>query len=62
MTAINVRHDTTEISGESVQLYIIQMLEELSLMAKSSSLEEIASLLKATSVAARVDVHSEIDP
>jgi len=61
MSAIKVRSYEAEISPEATQNYIVQMLEELSQMAESSGLKEMASLLKATSAASRVDMQSEIE-
>jgi len=61
MTAIKVRRYEGEISPEIAQNYIMQMLDELSLMAQSSGLKEMASLLKATSAASRVDIYSEVE-
>lgn len=61
MSIINVRSENSEITSEAAQLYIIQMLDELSSMAQMSGLKEMASLLKATSAASRVDVYSEIE-
>jgi len=48
-----------EISPEATQLYIRQMLEELSTIAQSSGLRDIAYLLKATAAASQVDFHLE---
>ena len=62
MTGIKARRSETQISSEATQLYIIQMLDELSMMAQSSGLKETASLLKATSVASQVDLQLEVDP
>jgi len=50
----------TEISQETAQRYIIDMLDELSIMAHSSGLKKMASLLKATSAASAIDLTSEI--
>ena len=61
MTSINAHHYEAQISSEETQLYIIQMLDELSTMALSSGLKEMASLLKATSMASKVDVELEAD-
>ena len=61
MTGIKARRSETQISSEATQLYIIQMLDELSMMAQSSGLKETASLLKATSVASQVDLQLETD-
>jgi len=61
MAAINARSYQAEISPETTQTYIMQMLDELSLMAQSSGLKEMASLLRATSAASRVDLHSEFE-
>ena len=61
MTSINAHHYETQISSEETQIYIIQMLDELSTMALSSGLKEMVSLLKATSMASKVDVELEAD-
>ncbi len=55
MTAVKVPKDVIAIPPETAQLYIIQMLDELSLMAKTFGLNEMASLLKATSAASKLE-------
>lgn len=47
------------ISAEGAQLYISQMLKELSSMAQSSGLKELASLLRATDAASQIDLNCE---
>jgi len=61
MTATNIRGNETQISPETTQSYIMQMLDELSLLAQSSGLKEIAALLRATSAASQVDIKSEAE-
>lgn len=61
MNAATARQYEAEIPSEATQQYIVEMLDELSVMARMSGLKEMASLLKATSAASRIDLHSEID-
>ena len=61
MTATNIRGNETQISPETTQSYIMQMLDELSLLAQSSGLKEIAALLRATSAASQIDIKSEAE-
>lgn len=61
MTAIKSKNHAKEISPEATQNYIIQMLEELSILAHSSGLKELASLLRATAAASQIDIQLEAD-
>jgi len=61
MTAVKVRECESKTSPETAQSYIMQMLDELSVIAQSSGLKEMAMLLRATLVASRVDTHSEAE-
>jgi len=47
------------IPAEGTQVYISQMLNELSAMAQNSGLKELASLLRATVAASQVDLSSD---
>ena len=61
MTAVKVREFESGASPETMQSYIMQMLEELSLMAHTSGLKEMAILLRATLAASTVDAHSDAE-
>lgn len=58
MTAVKTERKEMSIPPEAAQTYISQMLEELSNIAQSSGLKELASLLRATVAASRVDLES----
>jgi len=62
MTAIKVRNYEAETSPETMQSYIMQMLDELSLLAQSSGLKEMAILLRVTSAASRIDIELDDEP
>ena len=61
MTTIESKNNAEEISPEATQSYIMQMLEELSILAHSSGLKEVASLLRATATASQIDTQLEAD-
>lgn len=54
MKHINIKDEHLLVSAEGTQAYIIQMLEELSLLAQKSGKAELGSLLRATVAASQV--------
>ena len=60
---IPIKREETDftITAESARLYISQMLKELSTMAQSSGLKELASLLRATDAASQIDLNCETE-
>jgi len=59
MTAIKAEQHDIRVPPEAAQDYISQMLKELSFMAQSSGLKDLAALLRATAAASRVDLEIE---
>ena len=62
MISIKIKETDITVPAEGAQVYISQMLEELSLMAQASGLKELASLLRATVAASKVDLTLEAEP
>jgi len=61
MTPVEMKDIDISIAPEGAQIYISQMLEELSEMAQMSGLKELASLLRATVAASKVDLTLEAE-
>lgn len=58
MKAVKTEQKEMSVPPEVAQTYISQMLEELSHMAQASGLKDLASLLRATVAALRVDLET----
>lgn len=61
MNAVQSNNNAKQISPEATKNYIMQMLEELSILAHNSGLKEMASLLRATAAASQIDIQLETD-
>ncbi|WP_026940977.1 hypothetical protein [Hellea balneolensis] len=61
MKQVKITQDNISVPSESAQSYIVEMLEELSVMARETGLRQLSSLLKATAAASQIDMQSETD-